>query len=137
MDERQEWRSGQLGHFVDNRQWSARLESMLDRGAHRLSATLYATAFEHLSRTSPGAEPVPGTGDEETQRLVEGELLYGLDVGRHALDAGLEVGRESIRSGRVRGGHRTETAGESFVQTTLAWGGASIVPGVRGTWSEL
>jgi len=137
VDERQEWRSGQLGHFTDNMQWSGRLAGALDRGAHGLSGTLYATAFEHLSRTSPGAEPVPGTGDEETQRLVEGELLYGREVGRHALDAGLEVGRESIRSGRVRGGHRTETTVESFVQTTLAWGHASVVPGVRGTWSEL
>lgn len=137
VDERQEWRSGQLGHFIDNRQWSARLAGALDRAAHRLSGTLYATAFEHLARTSPGAEPVPGTGDEETQRLAEGELLYGLEMGRHALDAGLEVGRESIRSGRVRGGHRTETTVESFVQTTLSWGGASVVPGVRGTWSEL
>jgi outer membrane receptor for ferrienterochelin and colicins len=137
LDERQSWRSGQLGHFADNTQWTGRLTGTLDRGRHALSATFFATAFEHLSRRARGAEPLPGTGQFETQALMEGELIWGMDLGDHALDAGVEVTRETIDSERVLGGRRTERTAEPFVQTTLNWGGVSVVPGIRGSWSNL
>src|SRR5690606_14117614 len=61
LDARQRWRAGQLYHFVDNRQWSGRLGAVWERGRHRLSPTLYATAFDHLSREALREVPVEGT----------------------------------------------------------------------------
>lgn len=137
LDERQSWRSGQLGHFADNRQWSGRLGARFERGRHQVSATAYATAFQHLSRTSPGEEPAPGTGEEETQRLVEGEVVWGLELGRHGVAAGVEASREAISSDRIQGGERDEGTLEAFVQTTLAWEELSLVPGIRTSRSDL
>ncbi|HEX7120304.1 MAG TPA: TonB-dependent receptor [Longimicrobiales bacterium] len=136
LDERQRWRSGQLYHFADNTQWSGRLGAVWERGAHRLSPTLYVTAFDHLSRRATTPEPVAGTGESETQRLMEAELLYAWTFGDHALDAGIEARREAIRSARVAGGKRTHATLEAFVQTPLAWGAFRLVPGVRLSRSE-
>lgn len=136
LDERQRWRSGQLFHFADNLQWSARAGGRLERGRHRLSTTFLATAFEHLSRRATGEEPVPGTGESETQRLFEGELLYGLELGAQALDVGLEARREAIHSDRVAGGRRTDRTLESFAQATVTIGPVTLVPGLRASWSD-
>ncbi|HEX6940248.1 MAG TPA: TonB-dependent receptor [Longimicrobiales bacterium] len=136
LDERQRWRTGQLYHFADNLQWSGRVGAVWERGNHRLSPTFFATAFDHLSRQGTGAEPVAGTGEEETQRLVEGELLYALTWGGHALDAGIEARREAIRSERVAGGERTRTTLESFIQAPLSWRGLRLVPGLRMSWTD-
>ena len=136
LDERQRWRSGQLYSFADNLQWTGRVGAQFDRGAHRLTPNLYVTSFDHLSRRSTSEDPVAGTGQEETQRLLEAEVLYGLDMGRHTLDMGLEARREDIRSERVQGGERDFQILESFVQTTLNLGPVALVPGVRGTWSN-
>ena len=136
LDEGQQWRSGQLYSFADNTQWSSRMGGVWERGAHRLAPTLYLTAFDHLSRRATSEEPVPGTGEKETQRLAEGELLYGLTAGSHSLDFGVEARREAIRSDRVVGGERTHETAEAFLQTSLAWGPVSLVPGVRGSWSD-
>src|SRR5690606_19433961 len=100
LDERQRWRAGQLYHVADNRQWSGRVGAVWERGRHRLSSTLYATAFDHLARKATQEVPVEGTGESETQRLVEGELVYALTLGDFALDAGLEARREAVRSER-------------------------------------
>jgi outer membrane receptor for ferrienterochelin and colicins len=136
LDERQRWRSGPLWQFADNRQWSGRLAAVWERGRHRLVPTLHGSAFDHLSRSATGTEPVPGSGEAETQRLVEGELLYGLGLGPHALDLGVEARREGVTSDRVLGGERTDETVESFAQATLSWGDVALVPGVRATWSE-
>src|SRR5690606_11887966 len=131
LDERQRWRSGQLYHFADNRQWSGRLGAVWERGRHRLSPTFYATAFDHLSRQATSDVPVDGTGERETQRLVEGEVVYALTLGDVAFDAGLEARRESVWSDRVAGGRRETTLLEAYVQTPLTLGALQLVPGVR------
>jgi len=136
LDERQRWRAGQLYNFADNTQWGGRLGAVLERGAHRFSPTLYATSFDHLSRRATTDEPVAGTGERETQRLMEAELLYNLAVGDHGFDVGAEARREAIRSDRVAGGERTDETYEAFGQATLVWRGFSLVPGVRASWSE-
>jgi len=137
LEERQSWRSGQLGHFADNTQWSGRLGGVLERGDHRVALTVYGTAFDHLARTATGAEPLPGTGEEESQRLQEAELLWGTELGRHAVDAGVEYAREQIISGRVADGRREEETTEGFAQATFSWAGLSLVPGLRTSWSDL
>ena len=136
LDEGQRWRSGQLYHFADNTQWSGRIGGVWARGAHRLAPTFYVTAFDHLSRRATSEEPVAGTGEEETQRLAEGEIVYGIDLGEHAVDAGVEARREAIRSDRVVGGERTHETAEAFLQSTLSWGAVSLVPGLRASWSD-
>jgi outer membrane receptor for ferrienterochelin and colicins len=136
LDERQRWKSGQLYQFADNMQWSGRLGGVWERGRHRLVPTVYLTAFDHLSRRSAAEEPVEGTGEQETQRLAEAELLYGLGLGRHSIDVGVEARREAIESDRVVGGDRTYRMIESFVQSTLVTGRFTLVPGLRASFSD-
>lgn len=136
LDERQRWQSGPLFQFADNQQWAGQLDATWEWGAHRLTPTLYATGFDHLSRSAATEEPVDGTGERETQRLLEAELVYGLEIGEHGLDVGVEARRELIHSDRVVDHERTAHTLEPFAQATLAWGGLRLVPGARLTWSE-
>lgn len=136
LDERQRWKGGQLFQFADNQQWAGRVGATWEWGAHRLRPALYATGFDHLSRSASAEEPVEGTGERETQRLLEAELVYDVGLGEHGLDVGVEARREVIRSDRVTGGERTAHTLEPFLQATLAWGALRLVPGARLTWSE-
>src|SRR5690606_35001541 len=76
IDERQRWRSGQLYQFADNVHWGARAAAAATVGDHRFQPTLFASEFRHLSRSGTAEEPVPGTGERETQRLLQGSLVY-------------------------------------------------------------
>ena len=136
LDERQRWRDGQVFTFADNRQWNARLGAEWGRGAHRVAPSLYATEFVHLSRRATAPRPVDGTGEEERQRLLEGEILYNAALGPHALDFGVEARREEILSDRVQGGGRTLHTVEPFAQATWVRGAVQLVPGARLAWSE-
>ncbi len=136
LDERQRWRGGQLYQFADNRQLNARLGAVWSVGAQRLSPSISLSEFRHLPRSATSPAPRAGTGEEEVQRLLEGELLYNLAAGDHALDAGVETRREEIVSGRVVNGERALHSVEPFAQATLALGRLRIVPGARLTWSE-
>jgi outer membrane receptor for ferrienterochelin and colicins len=136
LRERQRWQSGQLYHFADNVQRSARLEAAWTAPASRLGATLYLTDFDHLSRQATAPAPVDGDGDHEVQRLLEGEILYNLARGEQALDVGIEAKRETTASDRVEGHDRTLHSLEPFAQATWTVGRASIVPGMRLAWSE-
>jgi outer membrane receptor for ferrienterochelin and colicins len=136
LDERQRWQSGQLYQFADNTKWSARLGSMWERGRHRVAPTVFFTSFAHQSRRATSEEPIAGTGEKETQRLAEAEVLYGLAIGPHSLDAGIEARRETIHSDRVMGAERVDETVETFVQSPIAWRSFSIVPGVRVTRSN-
>lgn len=136
LDERQRWQGGQLFTFADNRQWGARLGAEWTRGAHRVAPSFHWSEFHHLSRRATGPRPVDGTGESEVQRLLEGELLWNLALGAHALDAGVEAKREEIASDRVAGHGRTLHAVEPFAQATWALGALQLVPGARLSWSE-
>lgn len=136
LDERQRWRGGPLFQFADNRQWSARAGAEWTRGGNRLAPALYISEFQHLARAATGASPVDGSGDTESQRMMEGELLFGRTWGASALDAGVEARREEIDSDRVVGRNRAMHSVEPFAQTTIAFGAWQIVPGARLTWSE-
>jgi outer membrane receptor for ferrienterochelin and colicins len=136
LDERQRWSNGQLNQFTDNLQYSGRVGGQFQRGRHNLSSNVYLTAFNHLSRRATSEEPVPGTGDEETQRLAELEVLYNVELGDHVLDAGLEARTEGISSDRVLGADRTFRMLDLFTQATLQLGEVTLVPGVRSTWSD-
>jgi outer membrane receptor for ferrienterochelin and colicins len=136
LDERQRWRGGPLYQFADNRQWSARAGAEWTRGASRVALALYISEFQHLARAATGSSPVEGSGDSESQRMMEGELLFGRTWGASALDAGVEARREEIDSDRVRGRDRAMHSVEPFAQTTFAFGAWQLVPGARMTWSE-
>lgn len=136
IDERQRWRSGQLYHFADNVQSEARFGGSWTRGTQRLAPLIRATEFRHLSRQGTAAEPVEGAGEEETQRLVEAELVYGARPGGHLLDLGIEARREEIRSDRVVGRDRAQHTLEPFAQVTFTGDRWSLVPGLRFSWSE-
>ncbi|HET7274725.1 MAG TPA: TonB-dependent receptor [Longimicrobiaceae bacterium] len=136
MNEDQRWRGGQLFHFADNVQRSARLEASWASGVHRLSPTIYVTEFDHLSRRATSPEPIAGSGEDEVQRLVEGELLYNLALGTHALDLGVEAKRESTHSDKIVGRERTHVTVEPFMQATVDLGKWNIVPGARVSWSD-
>ena len=136
LDESQRWRSGQLYQFADNTQWNGRAQANWETGSHRLTSTVVTSAFQHLSRRALTEDPVPGTGEEETQRLGELELLYGVDFLEQSLDVGLELQSERIDSDRISGERRSNRTTESFVQTTLSLGRLTLVPGVRTTVSD-
>lgn len=136
LSERQSWASGQLNQFADNTQQNGRVRASWETGPHRLTSTVVASTFEHLSRRSVTEEPVPGTGDEETQGLREVELLYGGGFLGQSLDAGLELQSERIVSDRVLGDRKTNRRTEAFVQSTLSLGRLTVVPGLRATTSD-
>jgi len=136
LDERQRWRSGQLYSFADNVQWGGRLSSSFVSGRHRLVPTIHATEFRHLARSATGPAPVEGSGEEEQQRLIEAEVIYGAGLGPVDLDAGIEAKRESIHSDRVQDKSHTLHSIEPFLQGTLTRGQWSVVPGMRLSWSE-
>ena len=136
LDERQRWQGGQLFQFADNDQRGARVGAEWSSGIHRLSPTLHWTEFEHLSRRAAISTPAEGSGESETQRLYEAELLYNLGAGATALDLGVEAKREEIGSDRVTGQDRTLHTLEPFAQATLPIGALRLVPGARLTWSE-
>jgi outer membrane receptor for ferrienterochelin and colicins len=135
-DESQRWKSGALFHFADNLQWGARAGARVRHGSLVLSPTLYATEFRHLSRRSTLPQALPNTGEQESQQLVELEMLLAATAGAFHIDAGVEARRDAIESDRVQGATRALYAVEPFVQTTLAGGTWSIVPGARLSWSE-
>lgn len=136
LDERQRWQGGQLFQFADNDQRGARVGASWTAGAHHLSPTLHWTEFEHLSRRATVASPDAGSGERETQRLYEAELLYNLGRGDAGLDLGVEAKREEIGSDRVAGADRSLHTLEPFAQATLPLGALRLVPGARVTWSE-
>lgn len=137
LDESQRWKSGVLYNFTDNVQWGGRVGAVHTSGTHRITPTLYATEFRHLSRRSTLPQPVPDSGDDtEVQRLIEAELLYTHETQRLALDAGVEARRESIHSDRVLGADRVLHALEPFAQATWSTDAWSLVPGMRLSWSE-
>lgn len=136
LDERQRWRAGQLYYFADNRQVEARAGARWTMDSHHLSSLVHATEFRHLARRATTPEPVEGTGEEETQRRFELELLYGGSLAGHALDLGLEAHREEIRSARVSGRERAVHTLEPFAQVTLSGERWSVAPGARFSWSE-
>jgi len=136
LDESQRWKSGALFHFADNLQWSGRAGAIWRRGAHTFTPTVYATEFRHLSRRSTLPQAIAGTGEEESQRLLEAELLYAGTFGALAIDGGIEARRDAIRSDRVQGANRALLSAEPFLQATLSTGRWSLVPGARVSWSE-
>lgn len=136
IDERQRWSSGQLYQFSDNRQLGVKLGGVWTRGAHRLEPTLSLSRFDHHSRSATSPDPLPGTGERETQELADAELLYSLDLGAPVVDAGVTLRRERIDSDRVQGAERVGVQTDAFVQTTLPAGRLTIVPGARYTTSE-
>ncbi len=138
LSERQRWGSGTLFDFADNRQIGGRVSGSLNLGEHRLTPTVYLSQFEHRSRRSRGAVPIAGTGDQQTQRLAEAELLYSGRVVGRVVDAGVEVRQEYIGTtdGRIDGGSRTLYSAEPFAQLEFAGDNWSVVPGARLTWNE-
>ena len=136
LSERQRWPAGHLGQLADNEQRNARLRASWDTGPHRLAATAVASTFEHLFRMAAAGDPLPGSGEEETQGLREAEILYGVDFLEQSLDVGLELQSEKIVSDRVLGGRRRNRRTESFVQTTISLGRLTLVPGLRASFSD-
>ena len=137
VGESQRYRTGQLFHFADNTQWTARVA-----GQHRLTATnrltasLHGTTFDHLSRASTSGAPVSEDGGRDRQTLVTGELLWNAFLGNVAVDAGTQVRHERIAADRVEG-HQREISGiEPFVQASASLGDVTVVPGVRVSWSD-
>ena len=136
LDERQRWRTGTFYNFGDNTQWSGRLGGTWLRGRHRFSPTVFASVFDHLSRGSTEPKPIAGdTGQRQIQRLYQAEALYSTRLGSdalHALDLGVQIKRDETESARVRGGLRSTTSAEPFVQLELVpTPRVSVLPGVR------
>lgn len=144
LDERQRWASsGAFYDFADNVQSGARITASRLLGAHRFTPTFHLSRFEHLARSSLTGTPIAGTGNRQTQQLMEAELLYSGRIAGLPVDAGVETRRELIRSsdGRIvddqgNPAARTLHAVEPFAQLELGGEGWSLAPGARLTWNE-
>jgi len=136
VDDLQQWRTGTLNNFSEGDQWSARVGAETAVGETRLTPTLYFSEFDRLYRQAISAEPVPGTGDHELQRLLEGEVLYNGQVVGQAVDGGIELRREYIESERVATHDRALHTVEPFAQVTIGGDLLQLVPGARLVWSE-
>ncbi|MGQ0647277.1 MAG: TonB-dependent receptor [Gemmatimonadaceae bacterium] len=134
--ESQRYRTGQLFRFSDNSQWAGRVSVEQRVGVGRVTASLHATAFDHLSRASTLESPVSGTGENDRQSLWQGEALWNAVFRSMAIDAGTQARREHIVADRVANRRRDVASLEPFVQATVAVGGVQIVPGVRVSWSD-
>jgi outer membrane receptor for ferrienterochelin and colicins len=135
IDERTRWASGQLFNFADNRQSALRASADWQFAGHRLAPALYWSDFDHFARRSNSEQP-PATGDRETQRIAEAELLYSRSLGAHSADAGVELRRDRIESPRVAGAVRALDVAEGFSQLTIVRGNVRLVPGLRWSTSQ-
>ena len=135
--ERQRYRLGQLYNHADNTQLGARAgySRRLGMSGSRVGATLYHSRFEHRFRRSTTPEPVSGTGERDVQTLSKLDLGGSARIVGAWIDGGVEMRHEAIEAERVQGGHRRSSSLEPFVQGTWIIGRASIVPGVRASWS--
>lgn len=139
LDERQRWPSGgAMNDFADNVVVDGSLGATWTAGAHRLRPALHFSSFDHLARRSGEAQPIAGSGDRQTQRLLEAELLYSGPLAGAVVDGGVEVKQERITStdGRIEGGTRTMASAEPFVQMDWSSERTSVVPGARLSWNE-
>ena len=138
LDERQRWWNGTQYSFADNTSLAGRVGASMVVGPHRLASNLHVSHFDHLARSSQYEKPIAGTGDRQTQRLAEAELLVNARVLGHPLDVGLEAKQEYITSsdGRIAGGSRTLHSVEPFAQLEWATARWTIAPGARLTWNE-
>ena len=138
LDERQRWWNGTQYSFADNTSLAGRVGASMRLGRHRLASSLHISHFDHLSRASRYEQPIAGTGDRQTQRLAEAEVLLNATVADHPIDIGLEAKQDYITSsdGRIAGGTRTLHSVEPFAQLELARGRWTIAPGARLTWNE-
>lgn len=107
LDERQRWLSSALYNFGDNVQVTSRLSAEHTRGGTRVRASAFGSSYDHLSRASTQPQPIRGdTGQRQVQRLFQGELSLTQPVGRHLLDAGVQLRQDDTRSVRIPGGRR-------------------------------
>lgn len=136
IDERQRYRTGQLFHFGDNTQLGVRLAAGGEIGLSRLSATLSASSFEHLSRSSTRGVPVSDSGARDRQRLLQGELLWNGILGSTLIDAGVALRQESIEADRLTAESHDLFGVEPFAQATTTVGAFHVSPGVRLSWNE-
>ncbi|MBC7896263.1 MAG: TonB-dependent receptor, partial [Cytophagaceae bacterium] len=134
--ERQRYRVGQLYRFADNLQWAGRVAGERTSSLGRMTASMYGTAFQHLSRASTLDAPVSGSGDRDRQALWQGEFLWNAMARGVAIDAGTQLRHEQITADRVLDRRRDVSSVEPFVQATITSGAFSVVPGVRSTFSS-
>jgi outer membrane receptor for ferrienterochelin and colicins len=138
VDERQRWKSGSVYTFSDNTEWSGRIagEMQLDGGRGRVTATLFTSHYDHLSRSSTLPQPIAGDeGDRQLQSVQKLELLYNGTHGASSplmIDAGASVRLDRLDSERIQGGDRSLTSVEPFAQVEIPFSaGLSLVPGLR------
>lgn len=136
ISESQRYRTGQLFHFADNDQWGARGSAQMALGTGRLTTTVHWSAFDHLSRSSTLDRPVTDSGARDTQRLLQGDLLYNAQFGRTLVDAGVQLRRETISADRLSVEAPDVFNVEPFAQATLSLGPVNLTPGVRLTVSD-
>jgi outer membrane receptor for ferrienterochelin and colicins len=136
LGETQRYRTGQLFHFSDNTQTAGRLGWTWERGALRLAPTLSFSRFNHLSRTSTGAQAASDSGQRDIQQLVQGELTGSVPIPGGVADLGVQGRHESIRADRVQGVSRSLNSLETWAQGNWTLGRLSVTPGVRLATSQ-
>jgi outer membrane receptor for ferrienterochelin and colicins len=134
--ERQRYRTGQLFHFGDNVQTAMHLGAHNDGRLDRVSATLSASTFDHLSRASTRDVPASDSGARDKQRLVQGELNWSSARWTTLVDAGVAVRREWIDADRLAANTEAIVGVEPFAQATLQLGSFLVTPGARLSWSD-
>ncbi|MFN8581689.1 MAG: TonB-dependent receptor [Gemmatimonadaceae bacterium] len=136
VGEQQRYRTGQLFHFGDNTQLGSHLTAVTPLAGGRLTSTLSASLFRHLSRASTLGSPASDSGAKDHQTLAQGSLLYSRLAGAGVLDAGLDLRQEQIVADRVAAAVNHLRSVEPFAQYTTTLGGVQWSPGVRATSSD-
>ncbi len=138
--EDQRWEDGQLYYFSDNTQADARLSASTLAGAGglgKLTATLYYSDFDHLSRQATLPEPVSDSGDQSRESLARTEVTWTAPVtADQVLDAGVDLDRDALTSDRISSGSRTSLEADPYAQYTVTVGRLAIVPGMRLSYSD-
>ena len=134
--ERQRYRTGQLFHFGDNVQGSARIGAEQKWPLDRLKATMSISTFDHLSRAATRDTPASDSGSRDRQRLLQGELHWSAVRGPRVWDAGVAVRREWIDADRLSTQSSAIVGVEPFTQATFSVGDVIVTPGARLSWSD-
>ena len=139
LRERQRWQLSSDGFngFNDNLGVMGWGEALWQQGAGTWSWRLYNEHYRHRFRQAQGPQPLAiDTTPAQREDLTRGRIGYARRVGRHILDAGVDLTHRSIDSpGKLDAAVSDEMA-EIYAQDGWTVGKVLLTPTARVTWNS-